>query len=266
LDVSVIIPTFRREPALVEALESVLSQRDGRLEVFVVDDSPEASARGPVGRLRDSRVTYIANPTPSHGLPALVRNIAWPQARGQAVHFLDDDDRVPAGHYAAVIETMRRLPDVGVVFGRVAPFGEDAAAVSHEERFFARSAKCARLCGMFGPRLAFSARMLFGETLLVCGAAMVRRSCLPAVGGFDPSVRLMEDVDFYGRAIRAFGAHFLDQVALHYRIGPSLMHRADVGDLVNDAYRRMRSKYRRDRGAFELLMMRALSKTVLAVV
>jgi hypothetical protein len=42
--------------------------------------------------------------------------------------------------------------------------------------------------------------------------------------GFDPGIRLGEDVDFFGRAMREFGTDFLDRTTLHYRIGsPSLM-------------------------------------------
>jgi len=38
----------------------------------------------------------------------------------------------------------------------------------------------------------------------------------------------MEDLDFHVRAMREFGAHFMDRIALRYRIGsPSLMHSPD---------------------------------------
>ena len=54
---------------------------------------------------------------------------------------------------------------------------------------------------------------------------MIRRSCAEAVGGFDTRLRVAEDVDFYARAIRQFGAQFIDRVTLRYRIwNASLMH------------------------------------------
>lgn len=47
-DFSVVIPTFRRPKELKDALASVLSQIGVTLEVFVIDDSPEGSAKGVV--------------------------------------------------------------------------------------------------------------------------------------------------------------------------------------------------------------------------
>jgi len=45
LDVSVIVPTHRREKLVVRAVASALAQRDTRLEVLVLDDTDEGSAR-----------------------------------------------------------------------------------------------------------------------------------------------------------------------------------------------------------------------------
>jgi glycosyltransferase involved in cell wall biosynthesis len=74
LDVSVIIPTFHREKQLLEAIGSAQRQGGVTLEIIVVDDSPDASARDAVAALGDSRVRYVLRPQPSGGRPALVRN------------------------------------------------------------------------------------------------------------------------------------------------------------------------------------------------
>src|ERR1700753_976337 len=123
VEISVIIPTFRRPALLREAIESVLAQTQVPLEIIVIDDSPEGSAAAVVAEFSDS-VCYIKNPQPTGGIPSVVRNLGWPTARGRFIHFLDDDDRVPAGHYRAAIAAFESNPGVGVVFGRVAPFGD----------------------------------------------------------------------------------------------------------------------------------------------
>jgi hypothetical protein len=69
------------------------------VEILVIDNSPEGSAQEVVERLRDSRLTYLTNPRPSGGMPSVVRNIGWPLARGDFIHFLDDEDIVPDGNY-----------------------------------------------------------------------------------------------------------------------------------------------------------------------
>jgi glycosyltransferase involved in cell wall biosynthesis len=269
VDMSVVIPTFRRPAELGEAIASVLAQQDATVEVFVADDCPLGSAEPVVQRFEDPRLTYLHNPLPSAGRPAIVRNLAWPHASGRFLHFLDDDDLVPHGHYAAAKAAFAAAPGVGVVFGRVEPFGADDGEVAEERAFFAAAARRAAACPRFGARWAFAARLFFAETMLVCGAALIRRDCIALLGGFDPGLPLMEDVDFYARAIRRFGAVFLDRVALDYRIGPSLMRRpeppapvgaappdpampighaepADRAELVRQSYRRMHARYRRN--------------------
>src|SRR5580700_10198594 len=91
--VSVVIPTFRREHLLPRAITSALSQADINLiDVIVVDDSPERSARNIVRQFADPRVSYIASNTPGIARPGLARNQGAKLARGELLHFLDDDD------------------------------------------------------------------------------------------------------------------------------------------------------------------------------
>lgn len=257
IDVSVVIPTYRRNAQLIQAIASVQTQAGATLEILVVDDCPDGGAESTVERMGDPRIRYLRNPNPTGGIPSIVRNLAWPSARGRFVHFLDDDDIVPAGHYAAVTTAFARRPDVGLVFGRVEPFGDGPEAqLQHERRFFARAARSAAVCERFGRKLAFAGQMLFDLPLLVCSAGVVRRECIAGVGGFDPMIRLMEDADFYVRVMRRYGACFLDRPALEYRIGfPSLMHAADPPPaqlrLQREGRQRMRAKYHREYGAFE---------------
>jgi glycosyltransferase involved in cell wall biosynthesis len=262
-DISVVIPTFRRPEKLAQAIASVLKQQATTLEVLVVDDSPEGSADPVVRNAADSRVRYIKNPNPSGGRPGAVRNLGWPQVSGRYVHFLDDDDIVPEGHYAAVEAVFADQPNVGVVFGTVEPFGDDTALVEQERAFFTNAARRARLCERIGPKLAFAAHMFFHPTLLVCGAAIVRRECIAGIQGFDAELPLMEDVDFYARAIRHFGAYFMDRVALHYRIGPSLMRSPNIQPVINQCYLRMHTNYRAEWGAIDFYALKTLARTVL---
>lgn len=265
VDISVVIPTFRRPLLLPAALASVLSQEGAAIEVFVVDDCPDGSGEPVVAACGDARVRYLRNPHPTGGNPGVVRNLAWPRARGRYVHFLDDDDIVPVGHYAAVAETFAAHPRVGLVFGHIAPFGAcPPEQLAHEQRFFAAAAADASRCRGLG----FVARTLFGPPLLVTSAGVVRRETVAQVGGFDPKMGLGEDVDFFCRVIRAAGARFLDRVSLHYRIGsPSLMHDPDPPPerlaAETDGRTKLWANYRQRYGTVEFVALAALSRTVL---
>lgn len=272
VDFSTIIPTFRRPNELLATIGSVVAQRDIEWEIFVIDDCPDGSARHLVESLNDRRINYIRNPKPSGGVPSSVRNLGWPLARGMFVHFLDDDDIVPEDHYATVKKAFLDHPEVGVVFGRVEPFGDVSEdQMQHERDFFAGAARRASISGRFGPKWAFTARMMFNGLLLVTGAGVVRRECVQALGGFDPAMRVREDWDFYARAMRRFGAHFLDRVALKYRISErSLLHYSvDLTETdlryLTEARQRKRAKYRAERGAVEYYAVKLFAKTILTV-
>ena len=269
VEFSVIIPTYRRPKELSKAVTSVLGQTGATIEVFVIDDCAEGSAQEVVDSFQDKRITYLRNASPTGGMPSVVRNLGWPRASGIFLHFLDDDDIVPDGHYIAVKEAFFAHPEVGLVFGRIEPFGTGPdAQLRDEKRYFADAARKAARCRRFGSKWAFTSRMLFGKALLVCSASVLRRTCVEQLNGFDPEIRLMEDADFHVRAMREFGAYFMDRIAIWYRIGsPSLMHSPNPDELQlqreSSGRRRMQAKYREQRGALEFYALALFTRTAL---
>jgi hypothetical protein len=174
IDVSVITPTFRREREVVESVRSALGQaRHGvSVEVIVLDDSPEGSAREGVEGIGDPRVRYLKREIPSKGRPAIVRNEGVKLARGRYVHFLDDDDRLADGASKAMVAALDARPDAGVAVGWVVPFGDDPVALEEKRSYFARAAKI----GASTPSsLRTVATIMFKGTLMVNSACMIRR-------------------------------------------------------------------------------------------
>jgi glycosyltransferase involved in cell wall biosynthesis len=247
VDFLVVIPTFRREEYLRQALESVLTQ-GVPVTVIVIDDSPEQSAEIVVKDFSERRVIYLKNSSPTGGNPSIVRNIGIDYARanriqGHFVHFLDDDDIVPEGLYQAAKVAFLEHPSAGVVFGRVEPFGEPSkeAQLVHERRFFTEARHCALTCYRIARKWPVDAhrnaltqfllttQMMFGRSLLVCSSAFIRWECLEKIVGFDKDIQLCEDSEFFARAIRRYGAFFLDLPCSRFRIsGSSLMHTTNM--------------------------------------
>lgn len=90
--VSVIIATYRRESVLARAIESVLNQTYGDIEIIVVDDNADAEWNEKVKSIveRFKGVKYIQNPE-NKGSGAS-RNVGIENAEGEYITFLDDDD------------------------------------------------------------------------------------------------------------------------------------------------------------------------------
>jgi glycosyltransferase involved in cell wall biosynthesis len=264
IDVTVIIPTFRRPDQVVEAIRSALSQEGVTLEVHVLDDSPEGSARDAVESIGDPRVAYTKRKTPSQGRPALVRNEAWPTARGRYVHFLDDDDLVVPGAYRVHVDTLDANPRSSMSFGRIEPFGNDPAAVATEKTFWDGGAERARRAMRLGPfvgRFVLVATMLFDGAMFQNSACMVRKSALDDIGGFDVFMPVQEDTEMHARGTRLHGCSFIDRTVVRYRVNPkSLMRAADVQAHLNESYARMQRKYRDAHGYPEFMAMKSVAR------
>ncbi|HEX8692866.1 MAG TPA: glycosyltransferase family 2 protein [Longimicrobium sp.] len=197
MSVSVCVCTFRRPRGLarlLEALARVSAERlQGELEVVVVDNDPEGSARETVAALAPSLpwpVRYV--PEPRRGI-SFARNRAVAEAGAEWIAFLDDDEepepgwldellRVQAGHAADVV--------AGPVMPR---FEAPVPRWIERGRFFEV------------PRHATGTRLPYADT----GNVLVRASVFRALGGAEGpfSARLAlaggEDTHFFLRVARA---------------------------------------------------------------
>ncbi len=112
---SIVIPTNGRQRLLASAIESALAQdlpADVALEILIVDNTPEGSARRTVAGYDDDRLRWIHAPKPG---VAEARNAGVLAARGTYIAFLDDDEEASRRWAAALIAHARR--------GAVAVFG-----------------------------------------------------------------------------------------------------------------------------------------------
>jgi glycosyltransferase involved in cell wall biosynthesis len=112
--ISVVLATRDRAALLPRAIASVLAQRHRALELLVVDDSEDGSAKGVVAALDDPRVRVLA----SGGIGASgARNVALDVAKGEIVSYLDDDNVMHPGWLRAVAWAFDRWPGTDVVYG-----------------------------------------------------------------------------------------------------------------------------------------------------
>ena len=174
-DVSIVIPTMRRPDALMRAARSALAQIGGdmTLELVVVDNDPDASARAAVQTLADSGampVSYAHAPEPG---VANARNVGVAASRGRFIAFLDDDEDAPRDWLAALIAVQKQF-DADAVFGPVRARVPDTIQRhrAYFESFFSR----------LGPDQACT--ILSGPG---CGCSLVRREALPSDQPFSPT-------------------------------------------------------------------------------
>jgi glycosyltransferase involved in cell wall biosynthesis len=116
--ISVIIPVYKCERYLSEAIASVLRQQYRRTEIIVVDDgSTDDSAA--VAKHFQSKVRYFYQ---SHSGASAARNRGAELSKGKYLAFLDSDDIWEENKLAYQMEAFHDDPDLDIVFGHVKQF------------------------------------------------------------------------------------------------------------------------------------------------
>jgi len=221
--VSVVIPARNAERYLGAALQTVLAQTAGRMEIIVVDDASTDGTGAAAAALAGNGVTCLALPEKRGAAGA--RNLGVRAASGEYLAFLDADDLW--------------LPERTAVLGRaLASQGGRAIALGHVEQFISPEIAPERRRTLAAPPPPMPA--------YVAGGILMRRADFLAVGAFDETLTLGEFIDWFGRARRAGLAEIVvPDIVLRRRIhgdNTSLRQRAAAGDYLEVARRALARK------------------------
>lgn len=155
--VSICIPAYARPVELRQAIESVLTQSFGDLEVVVGDDSGDLEPV--VNAIADPRLRYFRNPE-RLGM-AGNWNAVLDRASGDLLGLLMDDDRLCPGFLEKVVRRFDADPGVGIVFT--------------DHYFDAGSGLERRRCGLRGGRYESFLVPLIRHKPVSVSAAVLRR-------------------------------------------------------------------------------------------
>lgn len=188
--VSVITAVYNGEQYLREALESLFAQDYTDFESIVVDDG---STDGSAEIAQSFPVVYHRQHNQG---AAAARNAGITLARGELVAYLDSDDLLPPNKLSVQVGYLTEHPEIGCVLGRQEIMLQGVEAPD----WLTRDAVYGDLDGI--PLVS----------------AMVRKSILDRVGGFDPSFGFAEDRDLFIR-LREQGVaiEVLPEVLVHRR-------------------------------------------------
>lgn len=201
--ITVIIPTRNRLAFLREAVASVAGQSFHDWELVVVDDASEDGTWEWLGSLGDARIRVLR--MERHRERSAARNAGLAVACGEAVLFLDDDDWLLDGALARLWSALRNHGSaVASVGARVQTGPDGRRRTPHPRRRHFRSVFMDAMAG-WAP--------VSGQTLLQVAA--VRQA-----GGWNETLSLAEDTDFWLRLSRLGPVVLIPQSVLAYRVHP----------------------------------------------
>ncbi len=197
--VSVVIPCYRQAHFLPEAVGSVLEQTGPPGEILVVDDGSPDDVPSVVANFRGVQCLRQEN----RGLSA-ARNAGLARCSGEAVVFLDADDRLLPEALAIGGAALAEHPGAALVWGFNRPIDREGRVLGPiSNPWTSETASYADLLG----------RNVVGPPVGV----MFRRSALADCGGFSAGSKGSEDYDLYLRLARDYELHCHGRLVAEYR-------------------------------------------------
>ena len=199
--ISIIVPSFNQGAYIRQTIESCLEQDYRPIEIVVMDG---ASTDGTVDVLKSfGNVPELRwTSEPDDGVvDAVYKGLA--RARGEIAAIQSSDDFYLPGCFSAVAEGFRTHPAAGLVFGEVERVDAEGQVVFSPRQ----------------PRYSL-ARLLGRELFIYQPTAFFRRELALALGGWNPRIPYVPDIDLWIRL--AFHAEVaqLDAVLAAYRTHP----------------------------------------------
>ena len=178
-ELTVVIPCYRGEHLVGDAIQSVLAEGE-RVEVIVVDDgSPDRSAEV-VAAIGDARVRLVRHEK-NRGIAA-ARNTGLVQAKTEFVAFLDQDDMWLPGFVDAALCALRKAGAEKCVLVFCDEIQRNARGSERRVRVTLPAQRV-----LDAPPSLLGA--LLRERFVVLGASIIRRTVLVEIGGFDERIR-----------------------------------------------------------------------------
>ncbi|MCR5725876.1 MAG: bifunctional glycosyltransferase family 2 protein/CDP-glycerol:glycerophosphate glycerophosphotransferase [Lachnospiraceae bacterium] len=135
MKISVIIPHFRGETYLRDALYSLKVQEYPSMEVLLILDGCSEDLSGLKQEYSDLNIREFSTKAKA-GFPkgvAVARNIGLKEAEGEYIFFLDSDDYLSDGYFSALEDTVEKHPDAMVRSKKVKTFFKREGQLLKEE-------------------------------------------------------------------------------------------------------------------------------------
>jgi glycosyltransferase involved in cell wall biosynthesis len=205
--VSVVVTCYNLGAYLPETLESIRAQTFGDFEICVVDDGSNDVETQRVLRTLASPIAVIH--TENRGLPA-ARNLGVARTSGEYVCAVDGDDILAPTLLERSVARLDAEWTLAFVSHWLEAFGDES--------------------WVWKPKRCDFPSLL--ELNTVNGSALVRRTALQAVGGWDEAMRDgCEDWDLWITLVaRGFRGEIIPEVLFRYRRRPESMSRVKFAD------------------------------------
>lgn len=222
--VSVVIPAYNRENAIIPAIQSVLDQGVDDIEILVVDDCSTDGTVKAIQTLTDPRINLIQHE--KNKGEAGARNTGIHAAKGKYIAYLDSDDQWLPGKLKAQLEVMEKASnDVGGVY-------------TLHYRLYQNGRKSIGGRG----HVDFETMLTKGASISAGNTLMFRRDLLSQVGDYDENAPLYVDWDWLLRFLKVANLELIAEPYAIYEKNPYFRR----GEILERAMQVFLAKFQSD--------------------
>lgn len=203
--VSVLMPVYNGDRYLVEAIESILAQTFTDFEFLIINDGSTDRSGTLLEKYaaRESRIRLISRE--NRGLVQTLNELLE-LSQGRFLARMDADDISLPDRFAQQVQFLQQNPDyvcVGGSYELIDPQGRTVLQL-----------------GMPETHAEIQQAILEGRTIINHPCAMICRSALQEIGGYDEAMRTVEDLDMLLRLSEVGLLANLKDNVLKYRFHP----------------------------------------------
>ena len=208
--ISVLMCTYNRERFLERAINSVLGQTYKDIEFIIVDDGSTDRSEEIIKSCTDSRIQYVK--MKRNSFYCYAANCGLTYCRGEYVAFMNSDDVWLPDKLEKQLEFMEENTQYGACFTAVSLMDDEEQDVSDKSEdlrnLFARQ---------HDSQKEWMRSLFYDGNSLCHPSAMVRKSVLDKVGGFNIMYRQLADYDLWLRILIDTPIHVLPEQLIRFR-------------------------------------------------
>lgn len=198
--ISVIIPTYNRANLIERSVRSVLDQTYDNLEVIVVDDCSTDNTLEVVESIDDSRVHF--HRLAKNGGAGQARNEGVKLATAELIAFQDSDDAWRPEKLQKQMSYWEKHPDYLMVY------------CAYESHIPGEAPLRMPYSGMTGDLEGDVFYSLLLRNSIGAPTMLLKKDCFVEIGGFDSSLKCLEDWDFALRFSHEYLVGYVDEILM----------------------------------------------------
>lgn len=181
--ISVLMPVYNAQCYVAQAIESILNQTFEEFEFIIIDDGSTDESLKILKKYaaKDKRIQLMSRPNTGY---VVALNEMVSLARGEFIARMDADDIALPERFALQVQFLQSNPDVVCVSGATELIDEQGRLLARVQRPETDTEIQRKLLAGFGGMINHP-------------SAMIRKTSLVAVGGYDETILYVEDLDLW---------------------------------------------------------------------